>query len=291
MAQAETSGGGGVSRHPFWLEIGRQRLYAEWLRPETGAAHQRPGDPGGARLPLVFLHEGLGSISQWTARKVDFPSLLVKMTGRPGLLFDRLGYGRSDPMPLPRPLRYLWAEAETMLPAVLDQCGIGRAILFGHSDGGSIALLFGARFPDRTAALVAEAAHIFVEPAALAGIRRAREAFHAPGNRWRPALHRHHGAKTQAMFDAWAETWLSPAFSAAFDMRDALPSITAPLLAIQGAADEYATPAHLDAIADGVSGRAERWLVPGAGHSAHFDAAEALADRITAFLDGCVPEA
>ncbi len=135
----------------------------------------------------------LGGIAQWTARGIDVPARLAAGTGRSALVYERLGHGRSDPLPDPRGPRYLHDEAWRSLPDVLDAADIGRALLIGHSDGGSIALLFAARFPDRAAGVVAEAAHMIVEDVTLAGIRAARTAFDAPDGRLRSALRRHHG--------------------------------------------------------------------------------------------------
>ncbi len=268
-------GAAAVGRRPVAFAVGGHRLTGEWLDPPA---------PRAGAAPLVFLHEGLGSVRQWTSKGLDVPAALVAATGRPALVYDRLGFGGADPLPARRTPRYLYDEAWQTLPVVLDQAGIGRAVLVGHSDGGSIALLFAARFPERSAAVVSEAAHVMVEPITLAGIRAARAAFHAPDGRLRGALARHHGTKTDDTFANWAEVWLSPEF-AAFDMRAELPLVTAPCLVIQGEQDEYGSPAQVAAIAAGVGGPVEPWLVPDCGHVPHFQAAGRVLPRIAAFLD------
>ena len=265
-----------VERRPLELNAGDARLNALWLEPEARQADD---------LPLVFLHEGLGSIPQWTARGVDAPARLVAATGHPALVFERQGYGRSDPLPAPRHPGYLYDEAWQALPRVLDSAGIDRAILIGHSDGGSIALLFAARFPDRTDRLVSEAAHVIVEDVTLAGIREAKTAYDASGSRLKAALQRHHGDRTDAVFAGWADAWLSPEFRG-FDMRDQLPGITAPVLAIQGDGDEYGTPAQLEMISAGVAGPVETWLVPDCTHVPHHQAADGVLPRIARFIGG-----
>ena len=263
-----------MERRPLDLQSGDTRINAEWLTPESSAADA---------APLVFLHEGLGSIPQWTARGVDAPARLAAATGRPALVFERQGYGRSDPLTGPRHPRYLYDEAWEALPRVLDAAGIGRAALIGHSDGGSIALLFAARFPDRTDRLVSEAAHVIVEEVTLAGIREAKRAYDTPDSRLKAALRRHHGAGTDTVFSAWADAWLSPDFRD-FDMCDQLPAITAPVLAIQGDGDEYGTPRQLDLIAEGVAGPVQTWLVPDCAHVPHHQAADRVLPRIAAFV-------
>ncbi|KGM33583.1 hypothetical protein P409_15035 [Inquilinus limosus MP06] len=244
---------------------------------------QRLDPPGGAeRLPLLLLHEGLGSVAQWTRRGTDVTARLAEATGHPVLAHDRLGFGRSDPLPAPRGPDYLYHEGRDVLPRVLDALGIDRAGLVGHSDGGSIALIFAAAHPGRTAWAATEAAHVIVEDETLAGIAAAHAAFHAPESKLRAVLARHHGDKTDFTFANWAELWPTPGFRS-FDMRDALPSIRCPVLAIQGAQDEYATPAQLDAIKAGVSGPCETWLVPDCRHAPHFEAADRVLPRIADF--------
>lgn len=255
------------------LVVGGHSLAAEWVEP--------PGAADGE--PVVMLHEGLGSIAQWVWRDIDAPARLAAATGRPVFLYDRIGFGRSDPLPRQRTPRYLYEEAWEILPRVLDAAGIDKAALVGHSDGASIALLFAARFPDRVTALVSEAAHSFIEDLTLSGIVEARAAFHAPDGRLRRALARFHGDKIDATFSGWADVWLKPDF-AAFDMRGDLRRIVCPVLAIQGAEDEYGTLRQLDAIAEAVAGGVETWLVEECRHIPHFQAADRVLPRISAFL-------
>ena len=226
---------------------------------------------------IVFLHEGLGCIGFWK----DFPDLLCARLGLQGLVYDRWGYGASDPFDRPRTTKYLEDEARQALPELLDAAGIERPILVGHSDGASIALLFAAAFPERPLAVVSEAAHVFVEEEALAGIRLAVQAFESGDLERR--LERHHGDKTKDVFDAWADTWLSPGFRD-WNIEAALPAIRAPLLLLQGVDDEYGTAAQVEKIAKGVSGPVESHLLPGCGHVPHHQARERVLDLMTAFI-------
>ena len=269
-----------VTREPLTLQIGPHRLGAEWVRPAGAAA---------GKAPIVFLHEGLGSIAQWTGRApdgelIDFPARLARATGRDAFLYDRLGFGRSDPLPADRRPDYLYREAWDTLPRVLDAAGINRAVLFGHSDGASIALLFAARFPQRTVAVISEAAHVFIEEVTLEGIRKARAAYHAPNSKLKAAMVRYHGAKADMTFRNWADVWLSPAFTS-FDMTAELPSIRCPVLAIQGDGDEYGTEAQPAAIAEGVGGPVETWLITHCGHIPHIQADERVLPRIHGFVE------
>lgn len=265
-----------MDRRPLTLRAGGATLNALWLEPSDWASDAPP---------LVFLHEGLGSITQWTARGIDAPARLAAATGRRALVYDRQGYGRSDPRREPHHPRYLHDEAWSVLPEILDAAGIDRAVLIGHSDGASIALLFAAKFPDRTAGVVSEAAHIIVEDVTLAGIRVAKQAYEAPDSRLAVALRRHHGNQSDAVFSGWADAWLSPEF-AGFDMGGELTRISAPVLAIQGESDEYGTPRQLELIAKGIAGPVETWLVPDCAHVPHHQAADRVLPRIAEFAVG-----
>lgn len=224
-------------------------------------------EPAAARPTLVFLHDSLGCVTLWR----DFPARLAAATGCPALVYDRRGYGRSSPFaPTPRTPAYLAQEAP-VLRQLLAACGIGRAILFGHSDGGSIALLAAAEYPALVAGVITEGAHVFVEDLTLDGIRAAQEQYRT--TRLPEKLARYHGARTEAVFRAWADTWLMPEFRS-WNIEAALPRIQCPVLVLQGSADEYGTPAQVEAIAGQVGGPARGVLLPRVGHSPHKEAPE-----------------
>jgi len=258
----------GIARRAVRLQAAGAGIHGEWVEPE-GA----PSAP-----VLVLLHEGLGSTGFWK----DLPEVLAARHDLPVFLYDRRGYGRSDPEPLPRPLDYLDRMALVELPAVLDAAGIDRAILLGHSDGGTIALLAAAAFPERIAAVIAIAAHVFVEDATIAGIRAALDAFEKGG--LGEKLAPFHGGRTEAVFRAWADTWLDPRFRS-WNVEDRLAAVRCPLLVLQGEADEYATPAQVEAIARAVRGPVRTALLPGAGHVPHHRARAPTLAAIDSFLD------
>ncbi len=260
----------GVSRKTFQLCAAGHRLHAERIEPDAVT-------PGMDGTTLVFLHEGLGSVGQWR----DFPSLLSEKTGLPALVYDRWGYGNSEPFTLPRSTRYLHDEALLSLPAVLDACGIASPILVGHSDGGSIALLYAATRPGGVCAVITEAAHVFVEDVTLAGIREAVNVYASTdlGRR----LARYHGDKTDLVFRGWADTWLSADFRD-WNIEDYLPAVRCPVLVIQGVDDEYGTPAQVDAIVRQVSGRAKPMLVR-CGHIPHAEAKEEVLEAMAGFIE------
>jgi pimeloyl-ACP methyl ester carboxylesterase len=251
-----------------------------WQGKTLPGARLDPARPAPPDSPcLVFLHEALGSIRLWH----DFPEALVAATGLPALVYERLGHGGADPLTLPRGLDYLHIEAEQILPAVLDQAGIARAIPIGHSDGGSIALLFAAAFPGRVAAAVTMAAHVFVEAVTVAGVHEAMALYRTTD--LPEKLAKYHGANTETLFRAWAETWTSEAFRH-WNIEDCLPSIVCPLLALQGADDEYATPAQVHAICRGVRGPATPLLIPDCAHQPQRQQRAAVLVAIAGFMRG-----
>jgi pimeloyl-ACP methyl ester carboxylesterase len=243
---------------------------------DRGAIEYRfvDGEPG--RPPLVFLHEGLGTIELWRG----FPDAVQAAAGEPPMLIPaRHGHGRSAAAELPRPVRYMHHEADVVLPALLAALDVERPVLVGHSDGASIALLY-AGAGHAVAGIVAIAAHVFVEPESIAGIEAARRQFQTTDLAERMA--RYH-ADPVATFRGWNDVWLSPEFRT-WNIEDRLPGVHAPVLLVQGTDDEYGTLAQLDAIERGAAGRVERFVVEGAGHAPHLEQPEVVAARVAAFV-------
>lgn len=237
----------------------------------------RLGPPPDDAPTLVFLHEGLGSCSAWR----DFPARLAEATGWGALLYSRAGYGASDPVSLPRPVSYLHDEARD-LPRVLDAAQVARAVLFGHSDGASIALLHAGLGGDpRIEALVLEAPHVFVEDCAVESIRRIGEEYATTDLRDR--LARHHGGNVDVAFHGWNRVWLDSVFRS-WNIEACLPGIRVPVLVFQGDADPYGTLRQVTAIQRGVGGSVGVEVLAGCGHSPHRERPEAVISRTKRFL-------
>ena len=237
----------------------------------------RYGTPVAGRPALVFLHEGLGSVSMWR----DFPQAAAEATGCAALVYSRQGYGRSDPVPLPRPLSFMHDEARAALPALLDAARIEDAILIGHSDGASIAIIYAGENGAKLRGLVLEAPHVFVEQICVDAIAKVREGYRTSGLRER--LARHHGANVDCAFYGWADSWLDPEFLN-WNLEEFLPGIRMPTLVIQGEDDEYGTLAQIERVCAQVSGPADRLVLPKCGHSPHRDQRDATLAAIAEFV-------
>lgn len=229
------------------------------------------------RPTIVFLHDSLGCIELWR----DFPQKLAATTKCNILVYDRLGYGKSGPMPAyDRPVNYMELEAD-ILNGLLTQLKIDNSILFGHSDGATIALLTASKFSKKIKGLIVEAAHIFVEDITLKGIHEAKEAYKSTNLADR--LAKYHGDKVDTLFKAWTETWTRNDYRN-WNIEQFLPNITCPLLFIQDEADEYGTLEQVEKTVSQVSGKAEKYILPNIGHTPHKEASQLVLDKATAFI-------
>jgi pimeloyl-ACP methyl ester carboxylesterase len=233
--------------------------------------------------PLVFLHEGLGSIAMWQGRTVDWPLQVCRAAGRAGWVYSRRGYGQSPAIPDVRGtgrLRadYMHREAWEVLPSLLKDWGAENPVLIGHSDGATIALLHSARFP--VAGCVVMAPHLLVEDMTISAIAASKKAY-VEGD-LRQKLMKYH-ADVDCAFWQWNDVWLSQAFRS-FDIREECKTISAPVLALQGSDDAYGSLRHLDELQ--TAGRVERHVLPNCGHSPHKDQAQKSLDLVAGFLKG-----
>lgn len=233
--------------------------------------------PGADEAPtLVFLHEGLGSVAGWR----DFPARSAAATGCGALVYSRLGYGGSDPLPGPMRPSFMHTEALETLPAVLEKFSVRAPILVGHSDGGSIALIYaGAGLPAR--AVIVMAPHVFVEPVCVESIMQLK----ARASEIKARLSGQHGRNTNGLFSAWTEVWSSAEFLR-WNIEASLGGIECPVLAIQGEADAYGTLAQVEAVRSQVRGSAQLLVLPGCGHSPHRERGEETLAAVVEFVAG-----
>ena len=231
---------------------------------------------------VVFLHEGLGSLAMWR----DFPQRLCDAAGCRGLVYSRPGYGRSTPRAAEEGwgLDFMHRQADEVLPALLAALAVDtradRPWLFGHSDGGSIALLYAARFVDQLAGAIVLAPHIMVEDLSVASIAAARIAYLEAGLRQR--LARYHDDPDSA-FWGWNDIWLQPPFKQ-WSIEDEIATIGCPLLAIQGVQDEYGTLEQIRGIARRVP-QTRLLELADCGHSPQRDQPDQLLAAASAFIN------
>ena len=248
----------------------------------TGIEYTRHSGAGN-RATVVMLHEGLGSVSMWR----DFPARVAATTAHTVIAYSRSGYGKSEPLPdgddpagPRRNLRqpdFMHREAFEMLPALLSELGIERPVLFGHSDGGTIALLYASRHP--TTGVVVMAPHVKVEDVSIASIIEARTAWETTDLPQK--LARHHD-DPEGAFRGWNDIWLHPDFRD-WNIEADLPLIKAPILAIQGEDDQYGTLYQIEEIARR-NIRTRLFKIPECKHSPHRDQPEVVLSAVQSFL-------
>jgi pimeloyl-ACP methyl ester carboxylesterase len=253
----------------------------EWSGQRVRIEHQWIGRDRSDAPLIVFLHEGLGSLSMWK----DFPQRLCNAAKCRGLVYSRPGYGRSTPRAAQEAwgLDFMHRQAHEVLPALLKALGIDTLArppwLFGHSDGGSIALLYAARFPQQIAGAIVVAPHILVEDLSVTSIEMAKVAYLDTDLRAR--LARYHDDPDSA-FWGWNSVWLHPPFRE-WSIEEEVASIVCPLLAVQGLDDEYGTLEQVHGIARRAP-QAELLELSHCGHSPHRDQPERLIAAATAFI-------
>jgi len=252
-----------------YLTIGNKRLEYCWVGPSNS---EKP--------VLVFLHEGLGCIQLWR----DFPQAICQKLGMRGFIYSRAGYGNSSPCELPRSISYMHDEAIDVLPQVLDKAGIENAILVGHSDGGSIALIYGGTCTtSRVKAIITLAAHVFSERQVYSAFVSARSSYQAGDLRAR--LQKYHGSNVDNAFWGWLNVWMTPEFES-WNLEEFLPAIDLPAKIIQGVNDEYGTVSQVKAIIKGIGPNAASHMIPDCGHSPHLQQRAKTMEVICDFVKG-----
>lgn len=226
--------------------------------------------------PLVFLHEGLGSVSMWR----DFPAGVAAAADRRTLVYSRYGYGQSDILEEPFDTGYMHDEGSVALPGLLDSLGMEKPVLVGHSDGASIALLHAGLSGREVSGLVLLAPHVFVEQISVTSIAKIGELFDRTDMAEKLARHHRDPVRT---FRGWNDIWLHPAFRD-WNIEDCLPAIDCPVLVIQGEDDEYGSGEQVQAIERSVSGPCTTLMLPNCGHSPHRDQRETVLRAVSDFV-------
>jgi pimeloyl-ACP methyl ester carboxylesterase len=255
-----------------FLKLGSKKIEIQW---HNGELTNRPA--------LVFMHEGLGCVGMWK----DFPKRISDSTGCPCFVFSRFGYGYSDPCSYPWKINFMHSQALTVLPQILKQAGIEKYILIGHSDGGSIGIIFaGSPNTKGLSGLITLAAHVFCEQCTVESIQQARINYEQQD--LKEALKKYHCKNTDNAFRGWNDVWLNPNFIN-WNIEKYLKKIKVPMLAIQGKEDKYGTDKQIDSIKSKVN-NVESFLLDDCRHSPHIDRSETVLKIMTKFIHQIVEQ-
>lgn len=242
------------------------------------------GDRNSERPVLIFLHEGLGCVEMWK----DFPKTVSQRTGCPALVFSRPGYGRSSPSPLPWKVNFMHQQAVKLMPAVIQQANIKQFILIGHSDGGSISLIFagspGIKERARLKGVMTLAAHVFCEKMTVDAIRQAKTDYQK--GMLKKGLEKYHGNNCDNAFYGWNGVWLNPEFMK-WNIEKYLDKIEVPLLAIQGKQDQYGTVRQLEKLRHGVT-HMKCLMLENCQHSPHTEQKEKTLAAMVQFIEAAI---
>ena len=254
-----------------YVDLPDVRLFTRMLLPVNGEA-----DTG---LPVtVFLHEGLGSVSQWK----DFPERFVRACGLPVLLYDRLGYGKSSPRLEERRLDYLHREEE-LLSDLIGKLSLKKYYLLGHSEGGSLALIHAARHPAGLLKVITLSANTQEESCITPEIEKVRIEYEKPGSKLKKALQKYHGIHCDEVFYAWCDTWTAGFFQS-WNIKKELKLIQVPVLAFHGRNDQYTSLQQVENIRQLVPGQKEIHVLDHCSHHPHFDYPAKVVEVICHFI-------
>src|SRR5690606_33911063 len=229
-----------------------------------------------AKNTIILLHDSLGCTVLWR----EWGEELAKTLNSNVISYDRRGYGNSDNYTVPRPIDYLEQEAE-ILDELILHWQIEKPVLFGFSDGASVATIYAGMFPEKIKALIIEGVHVLIEKETLQGVRDAQTTLET--TKIAKVLEKYHGDKVFDLYYAWTKTWLSEQHQS-WNIEHFIPKIQVPILIIQGELDEFGIMKQVEAF-DKAMAKVEKLIVPKAGHTAHKDAKPLVLDTIVRFVN------
>ena len=225
---------------------------------------------------IVFLHEGLGCIELWK----DYPQKVCKALNVRGIVYDRSGYGKSPGTLLNRKSDYLHLAA-IELNDFISELKLDQIHLYGHSDGGSIALIFAAKHPEKVKTIITEAAHIFNEAETIAGVKMARPLLDLGKME---GLRKYHGDRYEEVFYAWNDIWLNHSFLE-WSIEKEIKSINCPALIIQGIDDQYGTLKQVEVIASTIKQNVQTFTPDECGHAPFKEQTEKVLKEVKKFYN------
>lgn len=145
---------GFIVAYLFWLPAHQRELIAgsQIAKTRLGEIEYALAGDG---IPLLRIHGSPGGYDQSIigprARPEEFAGFKIIAPSRPGYLRTPLTSGRTP------------AEQADLYAALLDALAIKRVVVYGVSGGGSSALQFALRHPDRTVGLIMVVPHLVTE--------------------------------------------------------------------------------------------------------------------------------
>jgi pimeloyl-ACP methyl ester carboxylesterase len=232
------------------------------------------------KLVLIFLHEGLGTTESWGS----FAYELAKTLDLPALIYDRRGYGKSSPHRWVGNSNYLHEEA-LLLNELLERLMIKVPIVFGHSDGATIGLIYGGLYPEKPAGIISVAAHAFLEQHTYNGVKKTLKLYES--SRFKQKLEKRLAEKTDDVFYSWALTWASENLSK-WNIFEELGKISCPVFVIQGDNDQYGTEEQVLSITNRNPGNSQSYIISDCGHIPHIEKKEEMLEKCAKFVKNTV---
>lgn len=215
---------------------------------------------------VMFLHGGWG----YRFYPIDIQARELAPRHRV-LIPDRSGYGRSSQVASLPVDFHRHAMLESLL--FLDALGIDKAIWWGHSDGAVIAALAAIERPDRVAAVILEALHLYRhKPRSTSFFEQMAADPDSFGPKITTTLCQDHGERWRDVLRLGGQAWLALAATAMeehddlFDRR--LATVQAPAMLIHGGRDPRTEPGELAALRSALP-QAQVEYYPDAGHCPH----------------------
>lgn len=234
-------------------------------------------DKNNIKPTIIMLHDALGSVAQWK----DFPLKLAEKTDCNILLYDRQGHGKSSKRYKPLTKIFFADEALSTLPQVITKYNLNNFILYGHSDGGTITLLFAANIHmPKPVAIIAEASHVLNEEKTVEGIKNTLKNTSAIIQK----LKKYHGDKTETLYSDWSNLWLSEGMKN-WNITSKLNRIEIPTFIIQGDNDQYGTIRQVNDILENIRGKGDNLLIENCGHFPHKEKPDLIIDKINSFIE------
>jgi pimeloyl-ACP methyl ester carboxylesterase len=234
------------------------------------AHHSFPAAPG----TILLLHEALGSVSYWKT----FPQQLAHATNYNVIAYSRAGHGNSEGPLAQRTNEYFLHQVNHVIPSLLDHFSVTAPVLYGHSEGAGIAMLYAA-LSSNIRALILESPFILNNPEAVKLTESMIAAYPGSKLQQRLALYHQHPDDVFASWTSWA-TMLG---KEAFPLRDFLPRIACPVLVLQGARDEFGTTLHLETLQSSIP-NLQHETFSDTGHLPHREQTDRVLQRVSQFL-------